>query len=44
MITKTMILLQKFVEKVVFKKIGLGKMDEELLILVLWLRLSDRVV
>ena len=39
-----MILLQKVVEKVAFRKICLGEMGEGLLSLGCWLRLSESVV
>ena len=39
-----MILLEKIVEKVVFRKVCLEEMDEGLLSLGCWLRLSGSVV
>ena len=44
MIRKVMVLLQKIVEKVVFRKVCLEEMSEGLSSLVCWLRLSESVV
>lgn len=44
MIRKVMVLLQKVVEKVVFKKVCLEEMGEGLSSLGCWLRFSENVV
>ena len=44
MIRKVMVLLQKIVEKVVFRKVCLREMGKGLLSLGCWLRLSESVV
>ena len=44
MIRKVMILLQKTVEKAVFRKVCLGEMGKGLYSLGLWVRLSESFV
>ena len=44
MIAEAMILLQKIVKKVVFRKVCLGEMGEGLSSLGCWLRLSESAV